>query len=178
MNQFEKLAAQVIAMKLDPYFNGHDKWKDIVKDAQEAIKAEITSRQRIDDTLYFTLPDGKIIYIGPLDLDFFYQLQKLPAETKIEMMNLSSSEMENSINHRRQIKKQQLLQHLSKRWAWRTTGDPYPANGLDTNEHCLAIRASYKEIVSKVLKDKVSNDIMDKMISFFEGDEVFDIDEK
>jgi hypothetical protein len=79
----------------------------------------------------YTLPNGKKITIGKADLDFFEKLILLPAQTKIEMMELTVLEMEKYISNLRNSKRKQLINVLSQKWFWRETGeDVYINNGI------------------------------------------------
>lgn len=91
--------------------------------SQEFDVIETTSISLEPEFRLYTLPNGKKITIGKSDLDFFGKLIRLPAQTKIEMMELSVSEMEQYINNLRKSKSKLLIDVLSQKWLWRETGE-------------------------------------------------------
>lgn len=74
---------------------------------------------------YFDVPGPKKkVYIAPVDMELLYAIRKLTPSVRIEMVALSSAEMEAYLEDDRRKLRRRLVDVLGKPWTWRMTGEP------------------------------------------------------
>lgn len=71
----------------------------------------------------YSLPNGGKVAITKVDVDFFEKLQKLPASTKIEMMQLSLDEMDSYIKKQKTQAIKEVEKIFYNTWFYRSTGE-------------------------------------------------------
>ena len=130
---------------------------------------QIANTGAIDDFEIFTLPDGKKICIGKYDLDFFKQLQRLPAQTKIRMMQLTAAEMEESILESKNALASEAIRLLKSKWMWRETGDDFTLDQYVMEDH-FGLTIAPKDLLPRIKKGKVSDESLEKIIKYFTSD--------
>lgn len=79
---------------------------------------------------FFDLPNTtKRIFINPGDMDFVCQLRKLPASTRVDILDLTDVELEKHFAKRRQLTRKRLVEVLEQQYHWRESGDPADIEG-------------------------------------------------
>jgi hypothetical protein len=126
-----------------------------------AEEKELHSKQKSPDPIHITAA-GKQYKIHEFHVDFFEQIQNLPAAAKIELMQLTTTQMQDYIRKRRSNAYSKVVYLLSQQWYWRETGDLVELS----KDTILGVNYTPKEMVAK----NRSLEILEKVIEFFEGE--------
>lgn len=134
------------------------------KQVESAEIIELESRGPEDKPAIYFLPDGRKVTIGINVLDFFSQLQELPASTKISMMRLTAEEMNDFIKEQLSTKKRLLMKTLKKEWRWKETGEIVTELLI---EHQWIKQTEMLRIMSR---KKLPLELMNKWLELFYGE--------
>lgn len=107
--------------------------------------------------------DGRTITFSPADADLIEDLQKLPANEKIAIMNLSDEEMEAVISNAKTAAKNKIKTLLSKKWKYRETGDLLRMDDLIDKDYSL------KSISDMMKKRTTTIEDYNTVLELFEG---------
>lgn len=108
------------------------------------------------------------LQLGGFEANFVNVIRQYPAETRIELMQLSEQDCLLYFKEKKQSYKEFVLEILSKKWFWRETGDRFYLKDVECEfiDDC----PTYQKVKFLIKKDKISIDILSKIIEFFTKD--------
>lgn len=154
--------------QLDFYKWEKEIWNSTAEGAEELLP---TIQEK--GHLFSTRDKTRQIFVSAVDMSIIESVAQLPAEIRIQMMELTESEMLYEIEAKKKHSSDLLLQLLSKKWFWRETGDEvdfeYAADFMPNNK-------TIKDLKAAVKKNKLTKTEMDLFIDWFVGpkSDVFD----
>jgi hypothetical protein len=130
-----------------------------MNDDEPKKTVELGSQQVLED-MYISA-GGKRYFIHGFHRSFFEQLQKLPVAARIELMELSSTQLSNYILERKNEALNKVKQLLGQKWYWKETGDEVEI----TSDTIPSVPYTIKEMQAK----NRAYEVLNKIIDFFEG---------
>jgi hypothetical protein len=122
----------------------------------------------------YKLPDGTKISVPHVELEFFRQLQRLPAIAKIIMMQLKLEEMEKYVSSRKKELTNKIENLFADTWLDNAFGEPITFEDPSCNEINFGIALTDKEIIKKARSKKLNSEQFNAIVNFFEcGENVY-----
>lgn len=114
---------------------------------------------------FTTLDNSRTIFLSEHDMSFIESLRALPAEIKIQLMQLTEADMLTEIETKKLISANHLLKLLKQTWFWKETGEI-----ADIDSILYPSPVEVNKINTKVKVMKYSNLFLTELIDLFEGD--------
>ncbi len=138
---------------------------------------KIEFEYRSDETLKYTMPDGKIITVGRNAVGIFETLQSLPTPYKLCLLEISKTEVIEYFNETKIKGNQKVLHNLNQKWIWRETGERYRFNDIEANGDLFEVAFTKSQITDRIKRGTLKIETILKILDFFETQDELIINE-